>query len=193
MVLFPALLFGQTCHGTARLDDERPIQIGATFGFADATTTVSGNITAGSTVFVSGTGGWIGYDGIDESGSQVGVTVGVQVPADSSKKLIICPEGGLVKQFGVLPAIGGGGGVSIGAVAMETPNLQIVPNGGINVIRARYDFGTFTASDTFGAATLGAGFVMKRRISLVPAVVIAFGQGNTTAGFTMGLSFSLGR
>jgi hypothetical protein len=194
LLALPALATAQTCKGSAALDRERPVQIGGGIGFIDGATDVTGGVRfGGSTLYATASGGRTSYDNTSESSRHAGFSVGGQVAADSSRRIVLCPEAGFEHGFGTSKSNAGRGGLSAGFVALERSNVQLVPTAGVAVNHVKFGSGISSYTTTYGTLDLGTGIVMSKRFSIVPFATIPFGNEGASKAYGMGAYFSIGK
>jgi hypothetical protein len=199
-------LHAQTCHGTAPITNDRPVQFGGGVSFSETLTRFRGSVVGGSSDFFAGIeAGANSYDDLDESSTIIGVGGGAQVAADAAGRVVICPEVAFAREFGPnnlggsnsdLSTSAFGGGISVGVIASETNTVQFVPTFGVSLARAKFKVETNLASvsetDTLGTINLGVGVVMNRRFSVVPAIGIPFGRDDNDVVFGISVAVSWG-
>ncbi len=200
----------QTCLGGPSISKARSTQAGVGVAFRDELFAFGGNISAGND---SAFGGLtvsrrsLEVDGFDSlSAVNLAVNAGLQIPATPDKRAMFCPIVGFSRTFGPNDvfdsgldlsdwSIGGGGafGVTVGAPG----SIQFVPTVSLQVVRttvtAKFGGESESESDTNGVLTLGLGFLLNERVSVLPNVSIPIGVEDGKALFGLSVIFSFGK
>ena len=195
----------QTCQGLASFSTGQ-MQTTANATFGNGMDTFGATIGYGQpgSAFGSFGVGTTSIDAFSASSFDVGVAGGYQMTAGKAKKIALCPVANF--GFGMGPKnVGGSGvdmsrtmggmGVTLGTSLPGSPQMQIVPTGGLGLayLKVKADNGTTSnsASDTYGLLNLGVGFVFSSQIAIRPLISIPLGLngGETTFGLTGSYNF----
>lgn len=153
------------------------------------------------------------YDNIDGSSLLFGAGAGYQIPLGQKRLAHLCPTAslGLASGPNNLDVFGDGSvvvdlsetdlsfGMSLGVLASQSPQAQIIPTGSISLVSA-----TVKASDdvsgasdsqteTFGLLGFGIGFVFNQVITARPSVSIPVGLDGASTTFAATFSVNFGR
>ena len=185
LLLVPSVAGAQICRGLADISSLTPLQGGGIFDFTEASTGLGGVVVGGGDgYFVEGAVGWEFVDDTDITFFQSSLFAGGQIDATDDRRVMICPGG--IFSYGysgdVLGAevqlLGGGGGISFGAVVAETDRVKLIPTVGMLVrrVRARREVNdvAITNSDTVGTFEIGAGVALNDRFTIKPSILIPF-------------------
>jgi hypothetical protein len=144
------------------------------------------------------------YDGADASSLGIGANLGYQLALGKSADLHVCPvasfEVGMGPDDDALSinrsSKQANVGISIGKTMGSTPRMQIVPAAGLGLAYAKLseDDGTTTldASETYGLARLGVGFIFNQQIAVRPSVDIPLGLEGSDPTFGLTVAYSFG-
>ena len=87
-------------------------------------------------------------------------------------------------------------GLAAGFILLNRAGLMVIPSLNLGLTGARYDFNwydntTESGTDHYGLARVAVGFVIGRRLSIVPSVDLPFGAklAQTTTGLHIAFSF----
>jgi hypothetical protein len=142
-------------------------------------------------------------DNTDINWMNFGANAGYEMRFESMPKIRLCPTASL--GYGTGPDILGAEvstidfslGAAVGGVVSASDNLAIVPSAHVRYLgtRATAEANGQSASDTDGylRATLSAGFVFNRAITLSPVVHIPLGEEGMESSFGVAASFNFGR
>lgn len=215
-VMATLVLFGsadaQTCSGLASFA-HGPWQVFGTAGFADNVKSFGGGLSFGGTgAFGQVNLGTASYDNVDGSSLLYGGGAGYQIPLGQKRLAHLCPTAsiGLASGPNNVDVFGDGSlvldlsetdlsfGVSLGVLASQSPQTQIIPTGSLSFVSA-----TLKASDdvsgasdsqteTFGLLGLGIGFVFNQVVTVRPSVSIPFGLDGASTTFAATFSVNFG-
>jgi hypothetical protein len=198
----------QTCQGLASFSAGQ-MQVVGSAQFPEG-----GNIWAGSFSYGTPSGIYAGADlsnlSIDNDGGSslgIGAHAGYQMKLGRTGKMNLCPVASL--NLGMGPDddaadLNGSStdvhfGLALGTEMGSTPRMRIVPTAGLGVQYTKLkleDTGpggsTFEASETYGLARLGVGFVFNQQISVRPTIDIPVGSdliNDPTFGLSVGYNF----
>jgi hypothetical protein len=165
--------YGQTCTGQVAIGSGNPALVAGSASFTEGARAFDVGVTAGSSSIFGGfTVGRATSTVSDYSSTFYGGVVGVQVPA---RRAMICP------MFSVSHSKGQGdddsstsfaGGAAAGFVVSETDTLSVVPTVGFSISKTR-QFDAF--GDASGIVQFGVGFIINKRFSVTPSVVVPVG------------------
>jgi hypothetical protein len=198
----------QTCLGTAPFGAGM-VRVGATFA-----TTSGGKAYGGQAAVGAPTGPFADlavarsdFDDSDADATAVSIGVGFAIEVAPAGHVQFCPHITHVRQSGPDIDTGFGTvktslrasqvGASLGGSVQVTPRLDFVPFAGAAYVATRGTLETAQGteqSDTedAGQIELGAGFVLDRRLTLLPAVSIPLGSEGATSTFLLTLAWNFG-
>jgi hypothetical protein len=198
----------QTCQGLASFSAGQ-MQVAANAQFPQG-----GNVWAGSFSYGLPSGIYAGadisttsFDGLDASSLGVGAHAGYQMKLGRTGKLNLCPVASLALGMGPdddAAQINSSStdlnfGFALGTDMGSTPRMRIIPTAGLGLQYSKAKVedtspggNTFEASETYGLARLGVGFVFNQQISVRPTIDIPVGSdliNDPTFGVTVGYNF----
>jgi hypothetical protein len=206
MVNAPAV--AQTCQGLASFSAGQ-LQVAGSAQFAEFSKTWGGSVTYGIPSGIYG-GAALSTESLDDDGGSslgIGAHAGYQMKLGQSGKLNLCPVARL--------AIGMGPddedanqdasqthahfGLALGTEMGSTRQMRIIPTAGLGLQYSKLKVedtspnGDVTeASETYGLARLGVGFVFNQQISVRPTIDIPVGSdvsSDPIFGLTVGYNF----
>jgi hypothetical protein len=202
----PLVADAQTCLGLASFSAGR-VQLAASGDFGNDSKAYAANLNFGSPAgpFAGVSVGTVSYDDFDGNTTTVGAQFGWQAPLGTGNRIELCPAAGATYGFGPDNIEGSGTdlsawtaffGLQLGMSAGSNPQLRIVPTVGAALAYSKVDFeggflGGLEEDDTFGVFTLGLGFVLNSRVSILPSVDIPVGleDADPAFGVTLGVNF----
>lgn len=192
----------QLCAGATPFT-QNPYQLGVGAAFRDGAQGVGGHFAAGGSSLFGGVDlSVVNFSDVDSTQTNIGVFAGSELNVEQDTRVFICPLAAIT--FGVGPDIGPvsissitlRGGGQVGIVASDSNDMMIVPTFGLAAAwqRVSAEVGDVDsdASDTFGVANLGVGFIFDRRIGITPGISIPFSVGDSDVAFTIGFTFAFG-
>lgn len=202
----PIVVNAQTCLGLAPFSAGR-VQLAATGDFGNDSKAFAANLSFGSSAGAFGgvSVGTVSYEEFDGNTTTLGGQLGWQVPIGTENRVHLCPVGGA--GYGVGPDnIEGSGtdlsswtaffGLQFGFATGSNPQFRIVPTAGAALAYSKIELdggllGGFEESDTFGIFTLGLGFVVNTRVSILPSVDVPVGleEADPVFGIAVGVNF----
>jgi opacity protein-like surface antigen len=206
MVNAPAV--AQTCQGLASFNAGQ-LQVAGSAQLAEFSKTWGANVTYGMPSGIYG-GAALSTESFDNDGGSslgIGAHAGYQMKLGQSGKLNLCPVARL--QLGMGPddeaadingsQTHGHFGLALGTEMGSTRQMRIIPTAGLGLQYSKYseedtspNGGTIEASETYGLARLGVGFVFNQQISVRPTIDIPVGSDLSTDpifGLTVGYNF----
>lgn len=189
----PGAIQAQACIGQAAWSEGK-VKVGGSLE-VDGGTTVLGGLGTGSDggfFFGAGAGFW---SFADETQILLTGGAGKELSTKLAGKVAICPVANLVwglpKNDYSFQTITGGlsGGYPLSS---SSENLGIVLTGAVQLGFGRASFLGESSTDFVGIVDAGAGFILSKRISLVPLVRIYFGNGSDVA-FVARANVALGK
>lgn len=187
LLAIPTVADAQTCTGLAPFSAGR-VQLGASADFGKDAQAFTGSFTVGSPAGAFGGVliGTVSYDETDDKSTGVGGQLGWQFPIGTGGGVELCPVGGVVYSFA--DDVGGSGtdvstwnfvfGLQLGVRAGANPQFGLVPTVGaaLAYTKAEYEgFLNFEDDETFGILSLGLGFIVISRVSILPSIEIPVG------------------
>jgi hypothetical protein len=206
MVNAPAV--AQTCQGLASFNAGK-LQVAGSAQFAEFSKTWGANVTYGMPSGIYG-GAALSTESFDNDGGSslgIGAHAGYQMKLGQSGKLNLCPVARL--QLGMGPddeaadinasQTHGHLGLALGTEMGSTRQMRIIPTAGLGLQYSKAkveDTGpggsTIEASETYGLARVGVGFVFNQQISVRPTIDIPVGSdlsSDPVFGLTVGYNF----
>lgn len=198
----------QACQGLASYTAGN-MQVAASTQFGEISNTWGGSFSYGVPSGVYG-GLDLSTESFDNDGGSslgVGAHAGYQMKLGRSGKISLCPVARLALGMGpddeAFDLNGsqthGHFGLALGTEMGSTPRMRILPTAGLGLQYAKFkveDTGpggiTTEASETYGLARIGVGFVFNQQISVRPTVDIPLGSdlsNDPAFGLTVGYNF----
>jgi len=198
----------QTCQGMASFSHGQ-LQVAGSAQFPEAAKVWGGSLTYG---MPSGlyAGADISNTSIDNDGGSslgIGAHAGYQMKLGRTQKLALCPVANLALGMGPdddaadinSSQTSANFGFALGTEMGATQQMRIIPTAGLGLQYSKFKVEdtspggqTFEASETYGLARLGVGFVFNQQISVRPTVDIPVGsdlQNDPTFGVSVGYNF----
>jgi len=195
----------QTCLGLASFSSGK-MQVAAQGQFTEGANRFGGGFNYGipASVFGGAQISTTSFDGADASSLGIGANVGYQLAMGKAADIHVCPVASF--ELGMGPdddalsidrsSTQANVGFSIGKTMGATPRMQIVPAAGLGLAYTKLseDDGTTTvdASETYGLARLGVGFIFNQQIAVRPSVDIPLGLDNSDPTFGVTVAYSFG-
>jgi hypothetical protein len=198
----------QTCQGLASFSAGQ-LQVAADAQFPEARKVWGGSVTYGmpSGVYAGADLATTSWDGLDQSSLGVGAHLGYQMKLGQSGKINLCPVARLALGMGPddkANDINRGTtdvhfGFAVGTEMGSTRQLRILPTAGLGLQYSKMkeedtspNGQTIEASETYGLARIGVGFVFNQQISVRPTVDIPLGSdlsNDPAFGISVGYNF----
>lgn len=206
LLLLSGTSVAQTCLGKPSFAHGR-MQVAAGGSFDEGANSYGGSLSYGAPRNFYGTAGFTTteYDNFDGSAYNLNLGSGYQVPLEAGQAEL-CPVASLSLGWGPDDLLGPGvdvsnrtlaAGAAFGVRVGHGSQVQLVPNASFLLAstRLKVDNGTSSAADseTYGALTLGTGFVIASRYSLNPQVTIPVGLGGADPSFGVTAAINFGR
>jgi outer membrane autotransporter protein len=206
MVNAPAV--AQTCQGLASFTAGQ-LQVAGSAQFAEFSNTWGANVTYGMPSGIYG-GLALSTESFDNDGGSslgIGANAGYQMKLGQSGKLNLCPVARLALGMGPDDEdadINSGQthahfGLALGTEMGSTRQMRIIPTAGLGLQYSKLKIEdtspggeTAEASETYGLARVGVGFVFNQQISVRPTIDIPVGSdinNDPTFGLTVGYNF----
>jgi hypothetical protein len=203
MVNAPAV--AQTCQGLASFTSGK-MQVAGNGQFTEGMNRFGAGFSYGlpAGVFGGAQLSTSSFDAVDGSSIGVGANLGYQLAMGKSADIHVCPVASF--ELGMGPDDDANSidrsskqaniGLSIGKTMGATPRMQIVPAAGLGLayISLSEDDGTgsIDASETYGLARLGVGFIFNQQIAVRPSVDIPLGLEGSDPTFGLTVAYSFG-
>lgn len=200
-----AVADAQTCMGLAPFSAGR-VQIGASADFGKDAQAFTGSLTVGSPTgpFGGVLIGTVSYDDTDDKTTGGGGQLGWQLPIGTDGGVELCPVGGVVYSFA--DDVGGSGtdvstwnvvfGLQLGVRTGANPQFRLVPTAGaaLAYTKAKFEgFLNFEDDETFGILSLGLGFIVNSRVSILPSIEIPVGLDDANPVYGIMAAVNFGR
>jgi hypothetical protein len=202
LVLFATPAHAQLCRGGPSFATH-PYQAAATAAFTDGARAFGGDFGVGGGYLFAAAGFASRHvDDRDSSATEVSGRVGVDLPINRTRRIFFCPSGSFA--FATGPDIGTtdvssfrvGVGGRVGVGVHDTPELMIVPTFGLDVFRERVAFEVGgieeDEADGVGVASLGVGFILNRRLAIIPELGVPFSAADSDVTFSVRVAFGFG-
>ncbi len=197
----------QVCEGAASFS-AGPVRLGAGLSVDSDAQSYGGQLAFGapSGPFVNGTVSSVQYKDVSGSGLSVGGDAGFAIDLNPQRTVQFCPEVGFAYQTGPNFDTGFGSvsisthgfsfGGAIGGVALQSPGFDFVPfvGGSYVIAQGTASGGGFSSSSNqnYGVATVGAGFVVSRVLTIQPSVSVPLGLNGGVVSFQLAVAFNAG-
>jgi hypothetical protein len=181
-----------------------PYQVSAIAEVGDETRGVGGDFFVGGRYLFGGAGFAVrDVEDTGSTGTEIASRVGLDLPVSRVQRIHLCPSGFV--SFGTGPDIGDidvstfrvGAGLRAGVAVRDTDGLTVVPTFGIDVFRERLALESGGVeqdrSDGVGVASLGVGFIVNRRLALIPELAVPFSAADSEVTFSVRVSFAFGQ
>jgi len=196
----------QTCQGMASFSHGQ-LQVAGSAQFPEAAKIWGGSLTYG---LPSGlyAGADVSNTSIDNDGGSsmgLGAHAGYQMKVGRTQKLALCPVANLALGMGPdddaadinSSQTSANFGFALGTEMGATQQMRIIPTAGLGLQYSKFKVDqagatVLDASETYGLARLGVGFVFNQQISVRPTVDIPVGsdlQNDPTFGVSVGYNF----
>jgi outer membrane protein with beta-barrel domain len=198
----------QTCLGLTSFSTA-PIQVAGNAQFSELYNSWGAGIAYGlpSGLFGGANLSTTSFDGIDANSLGVGATAGYQMNMGQRGQFHVCPVASL--NVGMGPDDDAANlnssstdahfGLAVGTSMGANPRMKIVPSAGLGLQYSKAKVEdtapggtTVEASDTYGMARLGVGFVFNQNIAVRPSVDIPLGLDNSDATFGLTVAYNFG-
>jgi hypothetical protein len=207
MVKSPAV--AQTCQGLASFSAGQ-MQVAGNAQFGEFTNAWGGSFTYGTPAGIYGGAdlSTTSFDGIDQSSLGVGAHAGYQMKLGRVSKVALCPVASLALGMGPdddaldinSSTTDVHFGLALGTAMGTNSQMRIIPTGGLGLQYSKAkveDTGpggtTVEASETYGLARLGVGFVFNSQISVRPTIDIPLGRdGSSDPTFGLMAAYNFG-
>jgi opacity protein-like surface antigen len=208
MVNAPAV--AQTCQGLASFSAGQ-MQVAGSAQFPEG-----GKVWGGSFSYGMPSGIYAGADlsslSIDNDGGSslgIGAHAGYQMKLGRTGKLNLCPVANLALGMGPddddaeinSSSTSAHLGLALGTEMGANQQLRIIPTAGLGLQYSKFKqeiggngggAGEFEASDTYGLARVGVGFVFNQQISVRPTIDIPVGLDNSDPSFGLTVGYNFG-
>jgi hypothetical protein len=198
----------QTCQGLASFSAGQ-MQVAGNAQFGEFANSWGGSFSYGmpSGVYAGADLSTTSFDGIDQSSLGIGAHAGYQMKLGRTGHMSLCPVARLALGMGPddeAADINSSStdvhfGLALGTEMGANPRLRILPTAGLGLQYSKAkveDTGpggaTVEASETYGLARLGVGFVFNQQISIRPTVDIPLGSdvsNDPAFGLIVGYNF----
>jgi hypothetical protein len=201
-------LQAQTCLGTASFA-VAPLRIGGSVGTATGVSTYGLSAAVGKRVGAFGSAGVerAEFSDVDASATILNLSAGYAIAPGPSSTVQFCPrvlftlqsgpnvDDGFVSFSNSARVLGLGG--AIGDDLVVTPTLDFVPSFAASFETAHSDvtFADDREHETinYGELDFAVGFVLNRKLTIQPAVLVPFAAEGATSTFQLLVAYSLGR
>jgi hypothetical protein len=202
-LLFTADASAQTCLGLPSFS-EGPYQASVGLSFTDGAQAFNGGGAFGSENVFAGAGiQFVNFSDLDESAFSFGAHAGASFAVSQTERIEACPIAAISIATGPdvgdldVNGIGLRAGGRLGMVAAETGNVEIVPTFGFDIAYARLqgelgDVETTLSRDTYVIVRAGVGFVLNKRMAVVPALDIPLGLDGSDPEFNVLFAINFG-
>lgn len=200
----------QTCRSTAPMKEMRSYQAGGGGAWAEGMKAGVITLAVGdSFAYAVGTYARANYSNVDRSSDIITISGGAELPSHGHSRMLFCPNVTFYQEWGpndLFDSTSGlafnrsttqfTGGLAAGFILVNKSSLMVIPSLNLGFTGARYDFNfsdvtTESGTDHYGLARIAIGFVIGRRLSIVPSVDLPFSAklAQTTTGLQFAISF----
>ncbi len=142
-------------------------------------------------------------DGADSTATSFAANGGATFVVNERERIQACPVASVIVTGGPdvagvdVSGVGLRGGGRLGMVAYESGDLEIVPTFGVDIAydRINGDVGpveTTLARETYVIVRVGAGFILNKRVGIVPALGIPLGLDGADPEFSFVVAYNFG-
>ena len=200
----------QTCQGLASFSAGQ-LQVVGNAQFPEAAKIWGGSITYGmpSGIYAGADLSSTSYDNDGGSSMGIGAHAGYQMKLGQASKISLCPVASLALGMGPddddaelnSSSTDLHFGLALGTDVGSTRQLRILPTAGLGLQYSKFKQeigsgpgqGEFEASETYGLARIGVGFVFNQQISVRPTVDIPVGvEGGADPVFGLSVGYNFG-
>jgi hypothetical protein len=193
----------QTCLGMPSFrDGQFQVSLGAAFsegaqGFGGGGALGSDDLFIGASLAVTD------VDGADSTATSFAVNFGASFTVNGRERIQACPVASVILTGGPdvadvdVSAVGLRAGGRLGVVAFESGDLEVVPTFGLDIAydRINGDIGpveTTLARETYVIVRVGAGFILNKRVGIVPTLGIPLGLDDSDPEFSFVVAYNFG-
>jgi hypothetical protein len=194
----------QTCLGLPSFA-EGPYQASIGAAFTDGAQSFGGGLAAGSDdIFGGATLSFRNVSAVDSTATSFAANVGSTFVLSQRERVEACPVGSVIITSGPdigdtvdVSGVGLRAGGRLGVVAAELNNMEVVPTFGLDIaydrVKAEVLDVETTARETYVIARVGVGFILNKRIGLLPALGIPLGLDDSDPEFSIVVAYHFGR
>jgi hypothetical protein len=207
LISVPASAVAQSCLGLPSFS-RGPVNLRASYADAGEISAIGAGIQAGGrSAFGGASINRVSFGEFDESSFGVAANLGTQIPIGASQRAALCPivEGSL--SFGPDFELSGSevelrsraisAGLALGGMLDAGSSLHLIPNvalvaitGGTKLSVDGEEIGDGT--DTYGAFTLGLGFLFSGTFAVSPYLSVPIGLDDSDTTFGVNVAFAFG-
>lgn len=200
--LVAADVSAQICLGRPSFS-EGPYQASAEVSFTDGAQAFGGGAAIGSEeVFGGASLTYRNLSDVDASITSFSADAGASFAVNPGERIEACPVVAVIISSGPdagdvdVSAVGLRAGGRLGLVAVESGNMEVVPTFGLDLaydrVKAEVGATEVTSRETYLIARAGVGFVLNRRIGIVPMLGIPLGLDGSDPEFSIVFSYTFG-
>jgi hypothetical protein len=203
ILLCAAEASAQTCLGMPSFQDgQYQVSLGATFsegaqGFG------GGGALGTDDLFIGASLALTDVDGADSTATSFAVTMGASFVVNQREQIQACPVASVILTGGPdvgavdVSGVGLRAGGRLGIVGYESGDLQIVPTFGLDIAYDRIngdvgDVETTLARETYVILRFGAGFILNKRVGIVPVLGVPLGLDGSDPEFSFVVAYNFG-
>jgi hypothetical protein len=195
----------QTCLGLASFSSGQ-MQVSGNGQFTEGANSFGAGFTYGrpANIFAGASLSTTSYEGADASSLGIGANLGYQMTLGKAGNVHLCPVASF--ELGMGPDDDASDtdassrhatlGLSLGTTMGSSPNMRIIPSVGLGLANTKLKMenpsGSAEASETYGQARLGVGFVFNQQIAVRPSVSIPLGLEGSDPTFGVTVAYNFG-
>lgn len=195
--------FAQTCLGLPSFADA-PYQASFGVAFTEGAQGFAGGAALGSDdIFAGAALGFTNVDATDSTSTSFAANVGATFVLNERERIEACPVASVIVTGGPdigdvdISAVGLRAGGRLGIIAAELGNTEVVPTFGLDIAYDRIsgdlgDIETTIARETYVIVRVGLGFVVNKRIGVLPSLGVPLGFDNGDPEFSFAVAYNFG-
>jgi hypothetical protein len=194
----------QTCLGLPSFA-EGPYQASLGLAFTEGAQTFGGGAAIGSDdIFGGASLAFTNFSETDSNATSFGFEGGATFVLNERERIEACPVGSVIVTGGPdvadvdITGIGLRAGGRIGVVAVESGSWEVVPTFGFDIAYDRIsgELGavkTTISRETYAIVRAGVGFVLNKRIGLLPTLSVPLGLDDSDPEFSFVVAYTFGQ
>jgi hypothetical protein len=193
----------QTCLGMPSFQNGQ-FQVSLGAAFSEGAQGIGGGGALGTDdLFVGASLSVTDVDGADSSATAFAMNVGASFLVNQRERIQACPVASVILTGGPdvagvdVSGVGLRAGGRLGIVGYESGDLEVVPTFGLDIAydRINGDVGpveTTLARETYVILRVGAGFILNKRVGIVPVLGVPLGLDGADPEFSFLVAYNFG-